>query len=104
MSKYEKMVACNRKSSADKIELAKKTIFKMLDEGEKITIPKLIAKTGLSRGFFYKNPIVRSTLDKALEQQVGMTDPPKEHSRYGDGQRNRCIILHIMSVNHSMPV
>lgn len=73
--KYEKMVACNRKSSADKIELAKKTIFKMLDEGEKITIPKLIAKTGLSRGFFYKNPIVRSTLDKALEQQVGMTDP-----------------------------
>ena len=39
MSKYEKMVACNRKSSADKIELAKKTIFKMLDEGEKITIP-----------------------------------------------------------------
>lgn len=77
MSKYEKMVACNRKSSADKIELAKKTIFEMLDEGEKITIPKLIAKTGLSRGFFYKNPIVRSTLDKALEQQVGMTDPRK---------------------------
>lgn len=77
MSKYEKMVACNRKNSADKIELAKKTIFEMLDEGEKITIPKLIAKTGLSRGFFYKNPTVRSVLDKALEQQVGMTDPRK---------------------------
>ncbi len=77
MSKYEKMVACNRKSSAEKIDLAKKTIFEMLDEGEKITIPKLIAKTGLSRGFFYKNPIVRSVLNKALEQQVGMTDPRK---------------------------
>lgn len=77
MSKYEKMIACNRKSSAEKIDLAKKTIFEMLDEGEKITIPKLIAKTGLSRGFFYKNPIVRSALDKALEQQVGMTDPRK---------------------------
>ena len=77
MSKYEKMIACNRKSSAEKIDLAKKTIFEMLDEGEKITIPKLIAKTGLSRGFFYKNPIVRNTLDKALEQQVGMTDPRK---------------------------
>lgn len=77
MSKYEKMVACNRKSSAEKIDLAKKTIFEMLDEGEKITIPKLIAKTGLSRGFFYKNSIVRSALDKALEQQVGMTDPRK---------------------------
>ncbi len=77
MSKYEKMLDCNRKASAEKIELAKKTIFEMLDDGEKITIPKLIAKTGLSRGFFYKNQIVRTVLDKALEQQVGMVDPRK---------------------------
>lgn len=77
MSKYEKMVACNRQSSLEKIDLAKKTIFEMLDDGEKITIPKLITKTGLSRGFFYKNQIVRTVLDKALEQQVGMTDPRK---------------------------
>ncbi len=77
MSKYEKMLDCNRKVSAEKIELAKKTIFEMLDDGEKITIPKLIAKTGLSRGFFYKNQIVRTLLDKALEQQVGMVDPRK---------------------------
>lgn len=33
--------------------------------------------TGLSRGFFYKNQIVRTLLDKALEQQVGMVDPRK---------------------------
>ena len=92
MSKYEKMVACNRKSSADKIELAKKTIFEMLDEGEKITIPKLIAKTGLSRGFFYKNPIVRNTLDKALEQQVGMTDPRK--NMLDMAMDNEIIALH----------
>ena len=77
MSKYEKMLDCNRKASAEKIELAKKTIFEMLDDGEKITIPKLIAKTGLSRGFFYKNQIVRTVLDKALEQQVGMVDPER---------------------------
>lgn len=77
MSKYEKMVACNRQSSLEKIDLAKKAIFEMLDDGEKITIPKLIEKTGLSRGFFYKNPFVRSALDKALEQQAGMTDPRK---------------------------
>lgn len=77
MSKYEKMVACNRQSSLEKIDLAKKAIFEMLDDGDKITIPKLMAKTGLSRGFFYKNPIVRNVLDKALEQQVGMTDPRK---------------------------
>ncbi len=77
MSKYEKMLDCNRKASTEKIEFAKKTIFEMLDAGEKITIPKLIAKTGLSRGFFYKNQIVRTVLDKALEQQVGMVDPRK---------------------------
>ncbi len=78
MSKYEKMLECNRKSSSEKIELAKKTIFEMLDNGEKITIPKLMAKTGLSRGFYYKNQIVRTVLDKALEQQVGMVDPRKQ--------------------------
>lgn len=77
MSKYEKMVECNRKISAEKIELAKKVIFEMLDNGEKITIPKLMARTGLSRGFYYKNQIVRTVLDKALQQQVGMTDPRK---------------------------
>lgn len=77
MSKYEKMLECNRKSSSEKIELAKKTIFEMLDDGEKITIPKLMAKTGLSRGFYYKNQIVRAVLDKALQQQVGMVDPRK---------------------------
>ena len=47
----------------------------MLDENEKITVPKLMAKTGLSRGFFYKNPEVRQELDRALEQQIGMPDP-----------------------------
>jgi len=71
------MVACNRKSSLEKIDLAKKAIFEMLDDGEKITVPKLMAKTGLSRGFFYKNTVVRDVLNKALEQQVGMTDPRK---------------------------
>ena len=48
MSKYEKMVACNRKSSLEKIDLAKKAIFETLDDGEKITVPKLMAKTDLS--------------------------------------------------------
>ena len=47
----------------------------MLDEGEKISVPRLIGKTGLSRGFFYKNPTIRRLLDEALEKQVGMADP-----------------------------
>lgn len=75
MQKYEKMIALNRQISDKKIKLAKETIWGMLDKGEKITIPKLMAKTGLSRGFFYKNPSVRQELDRAQEQQAGMPDP-----------------------------
>lgn len=78
MSKYDKMVACNRKMSMEKIELAKKEIFEMMTEGEKVKVPKLMKKTGLSRGFFYKNPTVRKLLDQALEQQIGMPDPRRE--------------------------
>ena len=49
----------------------------MLDEGEKVTVPKLMKKTGLSRGFFYKNEIVRREVDRALNQQAGMVDPKR---------------------------
>lgn len=41
---------------------------------EKVTIPKLMKKTGLSRGFFYKNPTVRREVDRAMEQQAGLVD------------------------------
>lgn len=75
MSKYDMMIAGNRKASEEKIELAKRTIWQMLENHEKISVPKLTAKTGLSRGFFYKNPSVRREMDRALEQQVGMPDP-----------------------------
>ena len=43
----------------------------------RVTVPKLMEKTGLSRGFFYKNPSVRQTLDKVQEQQGGMSHPRK---------------------------
>ena len=75
MEKYEKMVALNKKASDEKIERARRAIFTMLDEGDKISIPKLMERTGLSRGFFYKNPVVRKEIDRALEQQAGMPDP-----------------------------
>ena len=54
MSKYDMMIAGNRKASEEKIELAKRTIWQMLENHEKISVPKLTAKTGLSRGFFTK--------------------------------------------------
>ena len=75
MSKYDRMVSLNRQISEAKMELARRTIFEMLAEGEKISVPKLIVKTGLSRGFFYKNPTIRRLVDEAMEKQVGLVDP-----------------------------
>lgn len=75
MSKYDRMVSLNRQISEAKMELARRTIFEMLDEGEKISVPKLIIKTGLSRGFFYKNTTIRRLVDEAMEKQVGLVDP-----------------------------
>ncbi len=67
MSKYDKMVALNKQVSDEKIEWARREICRMLSEGEKVTIPKLMEKTGLSRGFFYKSPIIREEISQVLE-------------------------------------
>ena len=78
MSKYEKMLALNKRVSDEKIERARKAIIQLMDEGERLTDPRLMEKTGLSRGFFYKNSTVRKELDRALEQQAGMSNPRKK--------------------------
>ena len=78
MSKYDKMIALNKQASEEKIEKARREIVRMVDDGEKISIQKLMQRTGLSRGFFYKNPQVRKEIDRALEQQAGMMDPRRE--------------------------
>ena len=75
MNKYDKMIELNREKSDEKIAAAKLAIRKMLEEGDRITIPQLMKMTGLSRGFFYKNPIVRAEINQALEQQAGTIDP-----------------------------
>ena len=78
MSKYDKMIEENQRKSKEKIELALQAIQDMLANKERISVPKLMKKTGLSRGFFYKNPTVRDTLNQAVEQQAGMIDPRRE--------------------------
>ena len=75
MNKYDSMIACNKKASEEKVNRAVTEIRQMLTEREKVTVPKLTKRTGLSRGFFYKNPIVRGEIDAAIEQQAGMVDP-----------------------------
>lgn len=78
MNKYDKMIEKNRKASEEKIAKAKSVIRKMIEEEEKVTIPKLMKKTGLSRGFFYKNPVVRKEIDRALDLQAGMVDSKRK--------------------------
>lgn len=68
------MIEKNRKVSEEKVARAKSVIREMIEEEEKVTIPKLMKKTGLSRGFFYKNPVVRKEMDRALDLQAGMVD------------------------------
>ena len=59
MNKYDTMVTVNRQRSEEKIARARKAIRDLQMEQERITVPKLMKMTGLSRGFFYKNPIIR---------------------------------------------
>jgi hypothetical protein len=78
MSKYDKMISTNKKRSDDKVASAKKAIYELLERQERISVPKLMKMTGLSRGFFYKNAIVRKEMDRAMEQQAGVIDPRRE--------------------------
>ena len=78
MNKYDKMIEENQRQSKEKICLAQQTIHDMVTNKERITVPKLMKKTGLSRGFFYKNPTVRDLMNQAVEEQAGMIDPRRE--------------------------
>lgn len=75
MNKYDKMIIINKERSNEKIASARIAIRRLLEDGERISIPKLMKMTGLSRGFFYKNSTIRSEIDRAIEQQAGTVDP-----------------------------
>ena len=74
MSKYDKMLEVNHKQSVEKIQRAKLAIQEKIKEEDKVSVPILLQKTGLSRGSFYKNPEVRKAVDRALQLQAGMVD------------------------------
>ena len=67
--KYDKMIEITQAESQRKMEIAKKAISGMLDNMERITVAELVKRTGLSRGFFYKNQMVRRELDDAIHRQ-----------------------------------
>ena len=49
MNKYDKMIEENQRKSKEKIYLAQQTIHDMVANKERITVPKLMKKTGLIR-------------------------------------------------------
>ena len=71
MSKYSKMVETNQRASKEKVDCAIQAIREMLEKEEQLLVCVLVRKTGLSRAFFYKNPIVRKFLNDARQQQEG---------------------------------
>lgn len=91
MSKYDKMVEENQKKSKEKIAAARYAIREMLEDQERISVPKLMKRTGLSRGFFYKNPVIREEMNRAVEQQAGMIDPRREILNVALEQQNELL-------------
>ena len=79
MTNYDRMVATNRATSEAKIAKAKAEIAKMVSENIQVTVGELVKRTGLSRGFFYKNEEVCRALENARDLQDGkaLTRPQK---------------------------
>ena len=79
MTKYDRMVATNKATSTAKIAKAKAEISKMVSENIQVTVGELVKRTGLSRGFFYKNEEVSRALENARDLQAGkaLTRPQK---------------------------
>ena len=52
MSKYDKMIELNKERSDEKVSSAKAAIRKMLEDGERISVPQLMKMTGFPEDFF----------------------------------------------------
>ena len=73
MAKYEKMLEKNRCTSREKIDKAKMEINSMLQSDTEVSVCELVKRTGLSRGFFYKNEEVNTALERDRDLQKGKT-------------------------------
>lgn len=73
MKNYERMVALNRTVNKEKVSRALQAIDRMQAQHLQVTVGELSKRTGLSRGFFYKNEEVRKELEAAQNAQKGKT-------------------------------
>ena len=78
MNKYDKMVEDRKTCSREKVERALNAIQKLRENGEAVSVFRLVEITELSRGFFYKNAEVRKAFDQAVEAQSGIIDPRRK--------------------------
>ena len=69
---YDKMIALNKAESEQKVKLAQQAIDTLVERKEYPSVTELVKMTGLSRGFFYKNKIVREWLDNSIQRQSGI--------------------------------
>lgn len=70
MGKADKMVERNKKVSREKAESVCKEIERMLANKERISPQELVRRTGVSRGFLYKNPVVSERMRQARIRQM----------------------------------
>ncbi len=69
MAKHDKMKEINQLESLHKVDFALQEIKNYKDSGRIISVTELSRKTGLSKGFFYKNDRVREALDEVKNEQ-----------------------------------
>lgn len=78
MKNYSCMVELNKKENQEKEDRAIQAIRDMLQEGKQIAVVDLVKKTGLSRGFFYKNEKVSNVMEEARKKQGDMVFSQKK--------------------------
>lgn len=89
MAKHDKMNEVNRQESQQKIELAIREITQASEEGRRVSVSELARKTGLSKGFFYKNEQVRKALDAEKQGEDKYLDKmQKELMEFSCEQQN----------------
>lgn len=89
MQKYDKMIEYAKKISEEKTETAMIALESMYRDNIKISIAELVNSTGLSRGFFYNNPKVKSRLVELKEKQKGKVLRKSHNSSISKAQEIR---------------
>ena len=95
MAKYERMLETNRCTSREKIDKAKMEINLMLKTDTEVSVCELVKRTGLSRGFFYKNEEVNDALERARNLQKGKTFHKPQEIVLNKAMEHQLVILQI---------